>query len=136
MALRLMPPSTKPPARILPSGLEPWLSEYCQVESIVWLFVWAQMLSSALQNEPLPFDASRCSAPFSHSYMLTAESPPPPVNSANTNRSPSSCWPVNLFVAGSRSGQPAPPVRAPPFWRNQKPMFVVPPVGSYLSPPK
>ena len=33
-------------------------------------------------------------------------------------------------------GQPLPPSSAPPFWRNQKPTFVVPPVGSYRSAPK
>ena len=62
--------------------------------------------------------------------MLTAESPPPPVNSAKTKRSPSACSPENVFAAGFASGQPLPPSKAPPFWRNQKPTFVVPPVGS------
>ena len=67
MELRLMPPSTNPPSRISPSALEPWLSVYGQVEAIVSLLLRAQMLSSALQNEPELFAASRCRLPFSHS---------------------------------------------------------------------
>ena len=54
-----MPPSTKPPSRICPSALPPWLSLYGQVEAIVSSFVCAQMLSSPLQNEPEVFWASR-----------------------------------------------------------------------------
>ena len=67
MSLKLIPPSTKPPWRISPSALSAWLSLYGQVEGIVSLFVCAQMLSSALQNEPAVLVASRFSPPLAHS---------------------------------------------------------------------